>query len=49
MLRLERIWRLFDYSEIDEQIGKFRTLAEAYKKDNTAYYGEYLASILFEE
>lgn len=49
MQRLERIWRIFDYSELDAQIDKFRKLAQAYKQDNTAYYGEYLSSILFGE
>lgn len=46
---LARIWRIFDYSELDAQIEKFRELALAYKRDNTAYYGEYLSSILFGE
>jgi len=41
------MWRIFDYSEIDLQIEKFQQLAEDYKKSNTSYYGEYLASILF--
>lgn len=49
MQRSARFWRLFDYSKLDEQIEKFRQLADAYKKDNTAYYGEYLANILFGE
>jgi hypothetical protein len=44
-----RMWRIFDYSELDGQIEKFRQLAEEYKKSNTSYYGEYLASILFGE
>jgi hypothetical protein len=43
----ERAWRPFDYSGIDEQIGKFRKLAAEYRRDNVAYYGEYLSSILF--
>ena len=43
------MWRIFDYSELDGQIEKFRQLAEEYKKSNTSYYGEYLASILFGE
>jgi hypothetical protein len=42
-----RALRIFDYSELDQQIDKFRQLAEEYKKSNTSYYGEYLASILF--
>ncbi|MDR3578983.1 MAG: hypothetical protein P4L44_03355 [Oryzomonas sp.] len=42
-----RILRIFDYSEIDQQIEKFRKLSEEYKKNNTSYYGEYLANILF--
>lgn len=46
---LEHVWRIFDYSELDEQIEKFRQLADAYKKENSAYYGEYLSRILFEE
>jgi hypothetical protein len=44
---LDRVWRPFDYSGIDEQIDKFRRLAEEYKQDNIAYYGEYLSAILF--
>ena len=47
MLRREKLWRPFDYSGIDEQIEKFRQLADAYRQDNMAYYGEYLSSILF--
>jgi len=43
----KQAWRLFDYSELDEQIENFRRLAYAYKKDNMAYYGEYLSGILF--
>lgn len=42
-----RKWWFFDYSELDLQIEKFRHLADEYKKSNTSYYGEYLASILF--
>jgi hypothetical protein len=42
-----RTWKIFNYSELDQQIEKFRQLAEEYKKSNTSYYGEYLASILF--
>ena len=49
MWNLGRIWRIFDYSEIDQQIEKFRQLADEYKKSNTSYYGEYLASILFDD
>lgn len=49
MPRSRRFWRLLDYSRLDEQIEKFRQLAEAYKKDNRAYYGEYLSNILFGE
>lgn len=49
MSRLMRLFRLFDYSQLDEQIEKFRQLAEVYKKENRAYYGEYLSSILFDE
>ncbi len=49
MSYLERAWRPFDYSGIDEQIEKFRQLADAYRQDNIAYYGEYLSSILFGE
>ena len=45
----DRAWRPFDYSGLDEQIEKFRRLAEEYKQDNVAYYGEYLSSILFGE
>ncbi len=44
---LERVWRPFDYSALDEQIEKFRRLAEEYRQDNVAYYGEYLSSILY--
>ena len=47
MSRLDRVWQPFDYSGIDEQIEKFRRLADEYKQDNMAYYGEYLSSILF--
>lgn len=47
MLKLIRVWRILDYSELDRQIEKFRELAAEYKKSNTSYYGEYLASILF--
>jgi hypothetical protein len=47
MSYLKQVWRLFDYSALDEQIEKFRSLADAYKKDNMAYYGEYLSGILF--
>lgn len=39
----------FDYSVIDVQIEKFRNLANEYKKSNTAYYGEYLSSILYDQ
>jgi hypothetical protein len=46
---LERAWRPFDYSALDEQIGKFRKLAEEYRRDNAEYYGEYLSSILFDD
>ena len=42
-------WQVFDYSELDAQILKFRQLAQAYKQSNRAYYGEYLSSILFGE
>jgi len=38
----------FDYTCIDQQIEKFRTLALEYKKANVEYYGEYLSSILFD-
>jgi len=41
--------RIFDYSELDQQIEKFRQLAAEYKKSNTTYYGEYLSSFLFGE
>jgi len=47
MWHFGRTCRIFDYSEVDRQIDKFRQLAEEYKKDNTNYYGEYLAAILF--
>lgn len=47
--RLGRFWRIFDYSELDAQIDKFRKLAQAYKQDNAAYYGEYLSRVLFGE
>ena len=47
MLKFIKVWRFFDYSELDRQIDKFRELAAEYKKSNTSYYGEYLASILF--
>lgn len=47
MSRLARVLRPFDYSVIDEQIEKFRRLAQEYRQDNVAYYGEYLSSILF--
>ncbi|GFE62674.1 hypothetical protein [Geobacter sp. AOG2] len=42
-----RVWRIFDYSELDQQIEKFRQLAFEYKKSNKSYYGEYLSSFLF--
>jgi hypothetical protein len=42
-------WRLFDYSQIDAQIEKIRRLADEYKRENRAYYGEYLSSILFDD
>jgi hypothetical protein len=48
MLVFKNIWKPFDYSGIDEQIEKFRQLAFEYKKENMAYYGEYLSSILFD-
>jgi len=44
---LERILHPFDYSGLDVQIEKFRRLADEYKRNNVAYYGEYLSSILF--
>ncbi len=46
---LEQILRPIDYSGLDVQIEKFRRLAEEYKQNNVAYYGEYLSSILFGE
>ncbi|BCS55940.1 hypothetical protein [Geobacter sp. SVR] len=49
MRLLGRLWRLFDYSDIDAQIEKFRQLANEYKESNRAYYGEYLSSILFND
>jgi len=49
MWNSRRIWRIFDYSELDQQIEKFRQLASEYKKSNTSYYGEYLSSFLFGE
>lgn len=49
MWKHSRRWRVFDYSELDLQIEKFRELAVEYKKSNTSYYGEYLANILFGE
>jgi hypothetical protein len=50
MRLLGRLWRqLFDYSDMDAQIAKFRKLAEEYKESNRAYYGEYLSSILFND
>jgi len=39
----------FDYTDIDQQIEKFRQLALEYKKANMAYFGEYLSKILFDE
>jgi len=47
MSRREQLWHPFDYSGIDEQIEKFRQLADAYRQDNMIYYGEYLSGILF--
>jgi hypothetical protein len=44
-----RRWRLFDYSDIDAQIEKFRRLANEYKQSNRAYYGEYFSRMLFDE
>ncbi|WP_191966198.1 hypothetical protein [Oryzomonas japonica] len=44
-----KYWRVFDYSDLDLQIEKFRELAAEYKKSNTSYYGEYLSRILFGE
>lgn len=46
---LEQILRPIDYSGLDVQIEKFRRLADEYKQNNVAYYGEYLSSILFGE
>ncbi len=46
-MQQRRMWRLFDYSELDTQIEKLRQLAQEYKQSNRAYYGEYLSSILF--
>ncbi len=49
MQKRGRFWRIFDYSELDTQIAKFRKIAREYKQSNRAYYGEYLSSILFGE
>lgn len=49
MSRLGRVLPAFDYSALDEQIEKFRRLAEEYRQDNVAYYGEYLSSILYDD
>jgi hypothetical protein len=49
MSLLKEILRPFDYTCIDQQIEKFRQLALEYKKENVAYYGEYLSSILFDD
>jgi hypothetical protein len=47
MFQRSRFWRLFDYSELDIQIEKFRQLAKEFKKSNRAYYGEELSKVLF--
>ena len=36
-------------AELDEQIEKFRGLADEYKESNKKYYGEYLSRILYDE
>jgi len=38
---------LFPYRLLDSRIAKMRELADQYKQQNRAYYGEYLSSILF--
>ena len=49
MWNLRKMWLIFDYSDLDRQIEKFRQLAVEYKENNTSYYGEYLSRILFNE
>lgn len=36
MQQRNRFWRIFDYSEIDTQIEKFRKIAREYKQSNRA-------------
>lgn len=49
MSLLRDIRNPFDYTELDQQIEKFRQLALEYKKANVEYFGEYLSHILFDE
>ena len=37
------------FNELDQQITKFRSLAQELKDENRRYYGEYLSRILFDE
>lgn len=36
-------------SELDQQISKFKGLAQELKDENRRYYGEYLSRILYDE
>lgn len=38
--------RILDFSELDEQIVKFRSLRDSYREANIAVYGEHLAALL---
>jgi hypothetical protein len=37
---------ILNFSELDNQITKFRNLRDSYREANIAYYGEYLAALL---
>ena len=38
--------KLLDFTEIDTQIAKFKSLRDSYRESNREYYGEHLASLL---
>jgi hypothetical protein len=38
--------RLFDFTEMDTQIAKLKSLRDSYRESNREYYGEHLARLL---
>jgi hypothetical protein len=46
LLNLRKKIRLFDFTEMDMQITKFKSLRDSYRESNREYYGEHLASLL---